>query len=111
MRHSSTLFVGLDVHKDSIAVAYAREARDAEVVFLGRIGTRQCDIDKLIRTAHLESATARLRLRSWALRVLALSLSHQEEPDSAGSWPPHWSRRRRATASKPIDAMPSSWPG
>ena len=50
MPHSSTLFVGLDVHKDSIAVAYARETRGAEVIFLGRIGTRQCDIDKLIRT-------------------------------------------------------------
>jgi transposase len=49
MRHSSTLYVGLDVHKESIAVAYVPEARDAEVVFLGTIGTRQCDIDKLIR--------------------------------------------------------------
>jgi transposase len=47
--HSSTLFVGLDVHKDSIAVAYASEVSDTEVVFLGRIGTRQCDIDMLIR--------------------------------------------------------------
>ena len=50
MPHSTTLFVGLDVHKDSIAVAYVSDAREAEVVFLGRIGTRQCDIDKLIRT-------------------------------------------------------------
>ena len=50
MSYSSTLYVGLDVHKESIAVAYASEARDAEVVFLGRIGTRQSDIDKLIRT-------------------------------------------------------------
>ena len=43
---SKTLYVGLDVHKDSIAVAYAPEARAAEVVSLGAIGTRQCDIDK-----------------------------------------------------------------
>ena len=50
MRYASTLSVGLDVDKESIAVAYAREAREAEVVFLGRIGTRQSDIDKLIRT-------------------------------------------------------------
>jgi transposase len=50
MRHSSTLYGGLDVHKESIAVAYAPEERGAEVVFLGTIGTRQCDIDKLIRT-------------------------------------------------------------
>jgi hypothetical protein len=44
---SKTLYVGLDVHKDSIAVAYAPQDRGAEVVSLGAIGTRQCDIDKL----------------------------------------------------------------
>jgi transposase len=46
---SKTLYVGLDVHKESIAVAYAPEDRGAEVVSLGAIGTRQYDIDKLIR--------------------------------------------------------------
>jgi transposase len=46
---SRTIFVGLDVHKDTIAVAYAPEERTAEVVAWGTIGTRQCDIDKLIR--------------------------------------------------------------
>src|SRR6266446_2363302 len=49
MAHSSTLFVGVDVHKETIAVAYVTEEREAEVVFLGTIGTRQCDLDKLIR--------------------------------------------------------------
>jgi transposase len=38
----------LDVHKETIAVAYVSTARQAEVVSLGNIGTRQCDIDKLI---------------------------------------------------------------
>ncbi|PYN89303.1 MAG: hypothetical protein DMD89_35185 [Candidatus Rokuibacteriota bacterium] len=37
---SKMLFVGLDVHKDTIAVAYAAEDRGAEVVSLGMIGTR-----------------------------------------------------------------------
>ena len=55
---SKTLSVGLDVHKDSIAVAYAPEDRGAEVVSPGTIGTRQCDIDKLIR--RLQSKGARL---------------------------------------------------
>jgi transposase len=54
---SKTLYVGLDVHKESIAVAYAPEDRGAEVVSLGAIGTRQCDIDKLIRTLQSKSAT------------------------------------------------------
>ena len=46
---SKILYVGLDVHKESIAVAYAPDDRGAEVVALGAIGTRQSDLDKLIR--------------------------------------------------------------
>ena len=45
---SKTVYVELDVHKDSITVAYAPEDRGAEVVSLGAIGTRQCDLDKLM---------------------------------------------------------------
>ena len=45
MAHTSTLFIGLDVHKEMIAVAYVAAEREAEVVSLGTIGTRQCDID------------------------------------------------------------------
>jgi transposase len=39
----------MDVHKDTIAVAYVAQAHGAEVIYLGTIGTRQCDIDQLIR--------------------------------------------------------------
>jgi transposase len=49
MSQSSTLYVGLDVHKESIAVAYIAQEHGAEVSSLGTIGTRQCDIDNLIR--------------------------------------------------------------
>ena len=49
MSQSRTLFVGMDVHKDSIAVAYVAQDHGAEVMYLGAIGTRQCDIDQLIR--------------------------------------------------------------
>ncbi|MDQ3830329.1 MAG: hypothetical protein M3361_13730 [Candidatus Tectomicrobia bacterium] len=49
MSQSSTPYVGLDVHKESIAVAYVAKTHAAEVVFLGTIGTRQCDLDQLIR--------------------------------------------------------------
>ena len=59
MRESSkaTIYVGLDVHKESIAVAYAPEDRGAEVVALGTIGPRQYDIDKLIRRLQSKGAT------------------------------------------------------
>jgi hypothetical protein len=49
MHHSNTLYVGLDVHKDSIAVAYGPRDPDTKVIYLGSIGTRQCDIDQLVR--------------------------------------------------------------
>jgi transposase len=39
----------MDVHKDSIAVAYVPQEHGAEVPYLGAIGTRQCDIDQMIR--------------------------------------------------------------
>jgi transposase len=55
MHQSSTLYVGLDVHKESIAVAYIAQEYHAEVVSLGTIGTRQCDIDKLIRKLQSKS--------------------------------------------------------
>lgn len=59
MKESSktTIYVGLDVHKDSIAVAYAPEDRGAEIVSRGAIGPRQCDIDKLIRQLQSKGAT------------------------------------------------------
>jgi hypothetical protein len=37
---SRTLFAGLDVHKGTIAVAYAAEDRGAEVVPFGMIGRK-----------------------------------------------------------------------
>ena len=52
MSQSSTLYVGIDVHKETIAVAYVAKDHDAEVVSLGTFGTRQCDIDNLIRSSN-----------------------------------------------------------
>src|SRR5215470_10365037 len=49
MSQSSTLFIGMDVHKETIAVAYVAQEYGAEVTYLGTIGTRQCDIDHLVR--------------------------------------------------------------
>jgi transposase len=52
MNQSSTLYIGLDVHKEAIAVAYVAKAHDAEVIYLGTIGTRQADLDQLVRKLH-----------------------------------------------------------
>ena len=53
MPQSRTLYVGMDVHKESIAVAYGGQDHGAAVLSLGTVGTRQCDLAKLIR--HLQS--------------------------------------------------------
>src|SRR5262245_3125044 len=55
MHQSSTLDLGMDVHKDSIAVAYVAHVHHAEVVSLGNIGTRPCDLDQLIRRLQSKS--------------------------------------------------------
>ncbi|HHV7525889.1 TPA: IS110 family transposase [Burkholderia orbicola] len=56
MEHDSTVYVGLDVHKESITIAYAVGMGDVEL--LGRIGTTKGDIDRLCK-----------RLRSKGRRV------------------------------------------
>lgn len=56
MSQYNTLYVGLDVHKESIAVAYAPDAQGSEAIYLGPIGTRQCDIDKMIRQLHSKAS-------------------------------------------------------
>lgn len=58
MQQSRTLYVGMDGHKASIAVASVAQDHGAEVISLGTVGTRQCDIDKLLR--HLQSKSPQL---------------------------------------------------
>jgi transposase len=43
----------LEVHQETLAVAYVAEEREAEEVSLGTMGPRQCDIAKVIR--HLQA--------------------------------------------------------
>lgn len=49
MSQSSTLYVGLDVHNDTIAATDVPKDHGGEVISPGAIGTRQCHIDQLVR--------------------------------------------------------------
>ena len=74
MAQSSTLYVGMAVHQESMAVASVAQDHGAEVVSLGTIGTRPCDSDQRLRQLRSKSTPLCLRLRSGPLRLLALSL-------------------------------------
>ena len=49
MAQSRTRFVGMDVQKETIAVASVAQEPGADVTYLGTIGPRQCDSDQRIR--------------------------------------------------------------
>jgi hypothetical protein len=60
MAQGSTFFIGLEVHKETSAGAYVGEEREAAVISLGTIGTRQCDIDTLSRKRQAKGKTLHL---------------------------------------------------
>ena len=54
MNNTSTLYVGLDVHKESITVAYAINSEPVEL--MGKIGTTHTDIERLCKRLQSKSS-------------------------------------------------------
>jgi len=75
MAHDTTVFVGLDVHKDSIAVACIGSHLDDAIVDVGTIGTQQYAIDRLLKKlagrAHLKLVYEAGPCGFWLQRYLA----------------------------------------
>jgi len=65
----------MDVHKETIAVAYVAQEPGADVTYLGTIGTRQCDIDQLIRKMQSKAQHLIFIYEAGAVWLLALSVS------------------------------------
>ena len=110
MPQSRTLSVGLDVHKESIAVAYVAHEHGAEVVSLGTLGTRQCAIEKLLRPLQSKGQPLVFVYEagpcgSW------LSRSLLTKGDVCWGIRPPCFPQSRATGSKPTGVTPGNWHG
>lgn len=58
MRNDSTLYVGLDVHKDSITIAYALDTGDVES--MGKTGTTPTEIERMCKRLQSKAGCVRV---------------------------------------------------
>ena len=101
MSQSRTLFIGMDVHNETIAVAYVAQEHGAEVTALGTIGTRQCAIDPLLRkmpskAPHLLFVYAAGPWGSWLYRYF-----RNKDYDCWGGALPHAPKGRGSSQNGP----------
>ena len=85
MSQSRTLFIGMDVHKDSMAVASVAQEHGAAVASLGTMGTRQGASAQRSRqrpsqAPHLLFVYAAGPGGSWLSRLCS------QKPTTAGAW-------------------------
>ena len=109
MSQSRTLFIGMDVHKETIAVAYVAQEHGAEVTSLGTIGTRQCDIDQLIRKMQSKPHTSSVSMRRAPVAPGAIGISGKK-PTTAGWGRPPSCPKRPVIGSKRTAEMLYNWP-
>ena len=101
MSPSRTLFMGMDVHKETIAVAYVAQDHGAEVTSLGTIGTRQCDIDQLVRKMQSKPNTSSLSMRLAPGATGSIGISGTKTTTAGGGALPHAPKGRGSSQNGP----------
>ena len=108
MAQPTKLFVGLDVHKDSIAVSHARGQSADPPVFVGAIGTRQADRAKLVRCLQAKASTLVFAYEAGPCGDGLHRFLTAQGLDCHVVAPPLIPKNPQATRSKPTGAMPSN---
>jgi hypothetical protein len=109
MHQSRTLYVGLDVHKESIAVAYVAPAPHAEV---GSLGT---SVHASARSINVSAgSTPKALILSLAMKRGRVAIGSPAlsptKAMSVGSWRPLGFPKSPGIGSNPPAGTPSNWP-
>jgi hypothetical protein len=75
-----TAYLGLDVHKSTIAVAIADAGRTGDVRFYGEIGNTPEAVAALLKKLANRLCAVTLCLRGWAMWIWALSPDQRSRP-------------------------------
>jgi hypothetical protein len=98
MSQSSTLYIGLDVHKDSMAVAYIAQAHGAEVISLGVI---KAELD--------DDLPSQVAVHLYGPSVAGSAACRRDcSAESSGEGFDGWKSRERSSCRLPRSSRPSS---
>ena len=99
-------YVGLDVHKETIAVAVAEPGR-GEPIYRGEIANKPKSIAKLLTKLSADYDGGYCCSATKRAHVATCSIAKSLPAVTTAKWsPPHASPRRRGSGSRMIGAMP-----